>query len=589
MRALPSLVAWLRRPESRDPALAAAIFLVAIAIRLLHVAAIRSSPLFAADRPPWDSYYYDKVAWAVTSGDPWGGPEAAYLSSPPYVAFLAGLYAIAGHDVLVPRLVQAALGAGTAVLLYFTARRLFGRAAAAVAGGLAASYGLFVFYDGELLKTSLGLFLLCAALLLLVRPAGRRPILALCAAGLLLGLAVLAMGGLVLFVASAMGWLIAGAWRRSRRQAIVHAAALGLGAALVLAPFELRGRLLPPDRQLFVPLGGVHFYIGNNPAAEGTYTAIPGVRTTAQGHVVDAIRVASEAEGRPLSPEETSRWFRARAIAFVREQPLAFAALCLRKVRLFFNAYEIPNNEDYYFAQEGSWVLRAPLAGFGLVCPLGLAGMLLGLRGRRGVGLVAALVAVTLASVMGAFVTARYRIPAAPALLLFASRAVAWLRARALRLARAAALRSRPLAVHLARTRGGRLLAAGSAAAAALGIAVNLPTPLSPEQYMAFAEAKAAAGPPGVTPGACVARCAELLRRGARLAVTGPRDEAVRVLEEARREAPHNPQVLLPLSRALEALGRPGEAAEAVEAVEPPTPWSRVEAQRLRSAEAARR
>ena len=425
-------------------------------------------------------------------------------------------------------------------------------------------------------------------------------------AGFILGLAVLTMGGLVLFVAAAIGWVLAASWRRARSstgarpaqrralppsprpRALAQAAALGLGAALVLAPFELRGRLLPPDREVFLPIGGVHFYIGNNPAAEGTYTTLPGIRSTAQGHVVDAIRVASEAEGRPLSPEETSRWFRARALAFVAEDPVRFAGLCLRKARLFFNAYEIPNNEDYYFTEESSWVLRAPLVGFGLVCPLGLAGMLLGLRGRRGVGLVAALVAATLVSVMGAFVTARYRVPAVPALILFASRAVAWLRVRALRLARAAARSGRPaLAARLAGTRGGRLLAAGGAAAALLGVAVNLPTPLLRERYMEFAEAKAARAPRGAPPGVCVARCAELVRRGARLAAQGLRDEAVRALEDARREAPHSPQVLLLLAHELETAGRPEQAAEAMEAIEPVTPSSRGEARRLRAAAAA--
>lgn len=471
------VAAWFRQPQNRERAFVLALVTVALAVRVLHVVSLRASPLFEADRPPWDAYYYNKVAWTVASRDVWGGPEAAYLTSPPYVVFLAALFSLAGHDVLLPRLVQAVLGAGTSLLLYLLARRLFGRVAGLFALGLSALYGLFVFYDGELLKTSLGLFGLCAALLLLL--VSRRRVLFL-VAGVVLGLAVLTMGGIVLFLGAVIAWTLARPPPWQPR--LASAAALALGAALVLVPFDLRDRILPADRPVFVPNAGTHFYIGNNPSANGTYRGVPGIRTTAEGHVVDAVRVASEAEGRPVGPREASRYFRARALAFMREEPLRFLALCGRKTRLFFNAYEIPNNEDYYLAQRDSWVLASPLFGYGLVCPLGLTGLLLGLRGRRGVGLAAALLATVLLSTFAAFVTARYRIPAVPALILFASRALAWFYAR-LRLLTKTPLRW---------TRGPRALVAVSGAALLLGVLVNLPTPLPRERYQAFAERKAA-------------------------------------------------------------------------------------------------
>lgn len=561
-----------------------AIFGVALALRLAHLAEIRGSALFGADRPPWDAYYYDKVAWAVASGDRWGGPEAAYLTSPPYIAFLAGIYAIFGHDVLAPRVAQAVVGAAVPVLLHLASRRIFGRVAALFTGALAAAYGLFVFYDGELLKTTLGLFGVALALWLLV--SARARLGRLFAAGAILGLAALTMGGLSLFVVAAIAWIAWISRHRGARQAALAALALALGAAVVLGPFQLRERLLPEGKSLFAPATGVHFYIGNHAGANGTYSQVPGIRPSAEGHVVDAGRVASQRLGRSVTDAEASRYFRGLALDFMAERPGELALLWMRKIRLFFNAYEIPNNEDYYFTQRASRVLRAPLAGWWLVCPLGLTGMLLcaleGWRARRpeiasprdrGAALLLALLAATLASTLLAFVTARYRVAAAPALLPFAGLAIA----RGLEAARARARRD---------------LARGGALALAFAALVNLPTPLPRDQFMAYAEAKLAPSARGPGIGAsCSGGCAAHLDEARRRMAAGDGGGALSALEAARREAPESAEVLRLIARVHERAGRIDEAVAVLEAIPAPGPAAAAEiareVRRLRAASRA--
>jgi Flp pilus assembly protein TadD len=102
-------------------------------------------------------------------------------------------------------------------------------------------------------------------------------------------------------------------------------------------------------------------------------------------------------------------------------------ALLWRKLMLYLNDYEVPDNQDMYFFSRYSWVLRFPLIGFGLVFALGLAGMLL-LRQRplTRVSLIVFFAGYGL-SVIAFYVFSRYRLPALPALLPFAGGMAVWL------------------------------------------------------------------------------------------------------------------------------------------------------------------
>src|SRR5262249_29697775 len=90
-----------------------------------------------------------------------------------------------------------------------------------------------------------------------------------------------------------------------------------------------------------------------------------------------------------------------------------------RKVRLYFNWYEVPNNDDVYFTRkEYAPILRLPLPSFGLVCPIGLVGLALALRRPRGGFLLPSIFVLDAISVILFFVIARYRITPVPLLLL---------------------------------------------------------------------------------------------------------------------------------------------------------------------------
>src|SRR5690349_5417708 len=87
---------------------AAILFLVALALRLAHVLALRQSPYF--DHPVIDALTYHQAAVSIATGH--GHPDLVYWQPPGYSYFLALLYTFAhSPGLLLPRLVQALFGA----------------------------------------------------------------------------------------------------------------------------------------------------------------------------------------------------------------------------------------------------------------------------------------------------------------------------------------------------------------------------------------------------------------------------------------------------------------------------------------------
>ena len=108
----------------------AALFVTALAIRLIHLHQIRPIPLF--DHLIGDAAGYDDWARQIASGQ-WLGRDVFY-QAPLYPYFLATLYKIVGHSLLGVRIVQSALGAGACVLLAMAGREFFSPRVGVVAG-----------------------------------------------------------------------------------------------------------------------------------------------------------------------------------------------------------------------------------------------------------------------------------------------------------------------------------------------------------------------------------------------------------------------------------------------------------------------
>ena len=147
---------------------ALATFGVALLVRLIHVWQIRRSPYYATLLG--DSRGYDDWARQIAAGD-WLGHDVFY-QAPLYPYLLGLIYSVAGHHLLVVRVVQAILGSTSCALLALAAARMFSRPAGIAAGLMLAFYAPAIFFDGLLQKSVLDVFFVCLALWLVSRTGG---------------------------------------------------------------------------------------------------------------------------------------------------------------------------------------------------------------------------------------------------------------------------------------------------------------------------------------------------------------------------------------------------------------------------------
>ena len=178
----------------------------------------------------------------------------------------------------------------------------------------------------------------------------------------------------------------------------------------------------------------MNFYIGNNPQADGLSAVLPGAAGHWSGGPEEPQRIAEAALDRTLSAGEASAFWYSRALAWITSDPAAWAKLMLRKLRLFWSPFELLNNQPIWFFAELSEVSVLFWVGFPVVASLAGGGAVLCYRRSVKWFVPLAFFLIYMATVVAFFCPARYRLPVAPVLILFAaaglSRAVELVRSR---------------------------------------------------------------------------------------------------------------------------------------------------------------
>ena len=409
------------------------IFGLAASLRVAHVLAMRSSPAFA--HPSMDALYHLEWARAFSLGEDFQpGP---FFRAPLYVWFLGLTQKVFGPSLLIPRLIQSLFGASAAVLSYRLARRAFGEFAAVLAGLMVATYWVLIYFDGELLIPTLIVPLDLAALLAslrLARDSGLKSVRSgALGAGLLWGLSAIARPNVLLLQPVMALWLMAergfrGSPEKRFGRWLAPWMLYTLGVLLPIAPITLYN-LSHGDQVLISSQAGVNFWIGNNPASDGSTAIVPGTRGGWWEGYYDAIAQAEQAVGRELPPSGVSAYYAGLAWDWIRDHPGAALRLSLWKLRLFWTDWELGNNQAIrFFAWRFSPVARFSPLGFPALVGLAAAGLYFLLsdaqRRRRLFPLWSFLLLYTL-SVVAFFVCSRYRVPVLPILAILAGGALA--------------------------------------------------------------------------------------------------------------------------------------------------------------------
>ncbi len=385
-------------------------FTGALLIRILSILALSTLPSFRFPYNGLDGELYVRLGRLIASGD--AAPHGLLHTAPLYSYWLGGLFRLFGDSMIFPRIAQALLGAAAVTLLWKAGRQMGGRTAGRIAGSIAAIYPPILLYEGTLQSAALVPFLVALVLVTLLRA---RSAAALLTCGLFIGVFVLDRPDALPLIFLLPAALLAA--RRKVRPAVIMLA----GALITVLPFATSTSIRAGG---FVPVsahGGIHLHIGNHDGADGSLSPVQGINPSPAGFAIDARRLAESEEGRPLSASEVSRHWSRRALRWIVSHPGSFAALAAKKFFLFWNDYEIPNNEDLYFIHSSPPYPPILLPLFGLIAPLGVCGLIFAPINRLGKLTCAAIVVSSLAGGMIFFVTARYRLPAQVALIPLAS------------------------------------------------------------------------------------------------------------------------------------------------------------------------
>jgi tetratricopeptide (TPR) repeat protein len=169
--------------------------------------------------------------------------------------------------------------------------------------------------------------------------------------------------------------------------------------------------------------GGINFFIGNNPGADGVSAVVPEIEAR-HGDFDEHVAIARQALGPAAKPSEISAWWTRRGREFIAAEPGTWTRLQLRKAYLYWNAHEIGNNRVIRFVTDFSTLATYVSVKFWIIAPLAAAGLWLALAQGRDVGLLVLYVTAYFGATILYFVNARFRMPILPALLLLAGHAI---------------------------------------------------------------------------------------------------------------------------------------------------------------------
>ncbi len=500
------------------------LFGLALAVRLLHFAAMQHSMLY--ELLLGDASQYDRWAQQIAAGD-WLGSEVFY-QTPLYPYLLGASYRVFGHDPWVVRILQAVFGALSCVFLARAGAGFFSERVGWIAGILLAFYPPAIFFDGIVQKASLDLLLMTALLWLAAITQARPRAGPLFGIGMLLGAMMLNRENAAVLAPVLLAWIAWCAWPRGALRVALFGASFVLGAAALLVPVGVRNAYVGGEFLVTTSQMGSNFYIGNHRGADGSYTPMRAGRGDATYERDDARRIAEDQSKRALHPSEVSAYWMARSWDEIRSAPEEWMRLLAWKWFLTWNRLELVDAEAIHTHQQDSPPLRALgwILQFGVLVPLAVMGLWWTRAQWRRLWLLYAMGASFAAAVTLFYVFARYRYPLVPIAALFAGAGLAegW---RRLRDRRGASVRE---------------LGVGLALGAAAAVATNWPVP---QRYADDA----------VT----------YYNAGTALLEAGRVRDALHLLEAARRADAQFPETYNNLGRAFMAQGNLAEARRSLE------------------------
>jgi Tfp pilus assembly protein PilF len=405
-----------------------ALLLTAFLLRFDYILEIKNAPHTLA--PAVDAAFHDQWAKQVAKGNL---GQAPFFRAPFYPWLLGAVYFVFGDSPLPPRILQVLLSTLSVWLTWSLARRLFGSTAGWIAGIIFALYGLTIFYTGELLIVTLIIFLDVLILWLIVKYFKVGTWWQWGIVGIIMGLSTIARPNILIFLPI----LLIASWINNHPESLKiktgRLIAIIIGLLIPILPVSLINRIEGGEWIWIAWQGGINFYIGNNPKATGANAVIPEFGETWE--LADARNLAEKETGHHLTSGQISNFYYLRGISWMESHPLDWLKLTLKKSLLYFQSYEISDQRNIYFFSSQSKILKYLIwLGFGIVAPLGILGIIFTYKHSKESRVITWFIITYSISFILFFVTARFRMPIVPGLIIFTSvvpvRIYEWLRDR---------------------------------------------------------------------------------------------------------------------------------------------------------------
>ena len=391
------------------------LFAGVLLLRLVVLLRLTASPFLLPAQG--DMHFYNDWALRILHGQ-WTDHRAFY-GLPLYPYFLAALYKVFGYSPFVPGFLQALADAGTGVLLYKIAGRVFG----SVWIGLLA-LAAWAFYLPEeaysviLMPTALAVFVFWYVIWEIIKRDQAPAKWIIFLLGLLVGFSATGIATL-LFLLPLLLVAIFLKWPVPFQPRLLLCLLLFLGVSLGIAPCAAHNYLVAHDRVLLSAHSGVNFWIGNNPDANGYPRMPPGMHAGQEAMLQDSLTMAQKAAGHEMKRSEISEYWATKARNFIRENPLAWLRLLALKINNFWNAFQYDDLSIITNLRLQGVLL--PGLRFGLIAALALPGVIVAWKIHPLSRWVLAAIFLHMLSLLSVFVTERYRLAAVPGLILFAA------------------------------------------------------------------------------------------------------------------------------------------------------------------------
>lgn len=398
------------------------IFLTALGLRIVNLEIIKDNPFFSY--PIMDEKYHDEWAQEIAEGRLF--ERTPFYRAPAYPFFLGMIYAVFGHGYYTARLIGVILGSLSCLLIFIVGKEVYSFKIGILAGFLACFYNMFIYFDTMLLTTYLELFFCLFGFLFLLMWFKKKTALNIILTGMFWGLATITRPNFLIFVPVLAIYMFCILKEKSLKERLAPVILFTAGVIPAVLTVLIINVVVGKDTVLLAWNGGINFYLGNNPEANGWSATSPEIDATWWGGYKDAILIAERDCGKHLLPSQVSDYWFKRGFQYIFAEPFRWTELMIKKAYLLLNSYELSNNQSIATFTRFSPLLQFPLLSFGIIVALGIMGFIVSTKDKK-VGVVALFVLAYSFGLILFFIPARYRMPLVPFLLVFASHFIFWL------------------------------------------------------------------------------------------------------------------------------------------------------------------